>query len=77
MDDDRIDILDTVTSEPIDHCYGPTTGGSCRRMGPEGVVACAGRRIAPTGAGPEYWYLWVPPGSRHCPLAWNLEVVGM
>ena len=75
MEDD-VDILDATTLEVVDHCYGPTAGTICPRSGPDGVVACAGRRIAPTDAGPEYSLLWVPPGSRQCPLAWNLEVAG-
>jgi hypothetical protein len=77
MNEDRVDILDDVTHEVVDECYGPTATGCCPRTRPDGVVCCAGRRIAPTGAGPEYWMMWVPPGSRHCPLAWDLEYVGL
>jgi hypothetical protein len=77
MNEDRVNILDDVTHEVVDECYGPTATGCCPRTHPDGVVCCAGRRIAPTGAGPEYWMMWVPPGSPHCPLAWDLEYVGL
>jgi hypothetical protein len=50
--------------------------GGCPMAGPDGVVFCHGCRVAPSGAGPEYWNLWVPPASQHCPRAWNLEVIG-
>jgi hypothetical protein len=74
--DDAVDILDHDTLEVVDHCDGPVAG-RCPRASWDGVVACAGRRICPIDAGPEYAMLWVPPGSHHCPLTWNLEVVGM
>jgi hypothetical protein len=77
MNEDRVDILDAITSELVDECYGPTATGRCPRTRPDGAVGCAGCRIAPTGAGPEYWMMWVPPASRHCPLAWDLEYVGL
>ena len=76
MSDDRVAILDNDTLEVVDCCYGPV-GGRCPRADVKGVVACAGRRIAPTDAGPEYQMLWIPPGSGHCPLAWNLDVAVM
>ncbi len=76
MTDNRVDILDDTTVEVLDQCYGPRADGRCPRAGWNGAVACAGRRIAPTEAGAEYWLMWVPPGSQHCPLAWNLESVG-
>ena len=60
MNDDWVDILDAVTREVVDECYGPTATGRCPGAAPDVVVCCAGRRIAPTGAGPEYWMMWVP-----------------
>ena len=75
MDDD-VDILDDSTLEVVDHCDGPV-GGRCPLADASGVVACAGRRIDPAEAGPEYALLQVPAGSRHCPLTWNLESFGM
>jgi hypothetical protein len=60
----RVDILDESTMEVVDHCYGPEAGTICRRAGANGVVACAGRRIDPEDASPEYSRLWVPPGTR-------------
>ena len=72
MTDERVDILDERTGEVVGECHGPTTDGTCPYSTPSGVVGCEGRRIAPTEAGSEYWMLWVPPNSRHCPLAWNL-----
>jgi hypothetical protein len=72
-----VDIHDETTQHQVGHCDGPTPAGTCPNAGPDRVVACAGCRIAPHNAGPEYWLLWVPPGSRHCPLAWDLEYVGM
>ena len=76
MDDDGVDILDDTTLEIVDHCDGPV-GGRCPRAGVDGVVACAGRRIDPVDATPEYALLHVLPGTRHCPLLWNLESFGM
>jgi hypothetical protein len=76
MDDDGIDILDDRTLEVVDHCDGPVAG-ICSRVRANGVVACAGRRIRPGDAAPEYMLLQVPAGSQHCPLAWNLEAMGM
>ena len=76
MSDDSVEILDNETLEVVDTCHGPV-GGRCPYADAHGVVACAGRRIAPADAGPEYQMLWVPPGSSHCPLAWNLEAVGL
>jgi hypothetical protein len=71
-----VDILDPITDEVINHCYGPTTEGGCPLAGRDGIVACHGCRIAAPSGGPEYWNLWVPPTSQNCPRAWNLEVVG-
>lgn len=76
MDDDGVDILDNDTLEVVDHCDGPVAG-RCPRADVHGVVACAGRRIYPADEAPEYTMLWVPPGSQHCPLAWNFEAIGM
>jgi hypothetical protein len=73
---DEVDILDDATLEVVDQCYGPV-GGACPKAGADGVVACAGRRIDPGDGRPEYVRLQVPAGSRHCPLAWNLEAFGM
>jgi hypothetical protein len=76
MDDDGVDILDDATLEVVDHCDGPA-GGRCPHAGADGVVACAGRRIDPLGGPPEYTRLQVQPGTRQCPLNWNLESFGM
>jgi hypothetical protein len=70
---DRVDILDPGTGAAVGRCDGPDERGVCSEVAAHGVVACAGCRIAPTSARPEYWLLWVPPGSHHCPLAWQLE----
>jgi hypothetical protein len=72
-----VDILDNTTLAVVGHCYGPTSAGHCDNPKPDGVVGCAGCRIASPDAGPEHWLLWVPDGSRHCPLTWDLEYVGM
>ena len=74
--DDGIDILDDRTLEVVDHCDGPLAG-VCSQRRADGSVACAGYRIRPADTAPEYMLLQVPPGSRHCPLAWNLEAMGM
>ena len=71
-----MDILDTTTNEVISHCSGPTAQGDCPLASPDGIVLCNGCRVAGPGAGPEYFNLWVPPDSRHCPRAWNLESLG-
>jgi hypothetical protein len=76
MDEDGVDILDDRTLEVVDHCDGPVAG-LCPYRHANGVVACAGFRIRPADAAPEYMLLQVPPGSQHCPLAWNLEAMGM
>jgi hypothetical protein len=65
----RVDIRTTATGDVVDHCYGPTLAGRCPRADQDGSVPCKGRRIAPLGAGPEFWLLWVPPTSRRCPLS--------
>lgn len=69
----RVNILDPGTGAAVGRCDGPDETGVCSLVAADGVVACAGCRIAPTSAGPEHWLLWVPRGSRHCPLAWPLE----
>jgi len=71
-----IDILDPVTDQVVDRCSGPTMAGCCPKAGRDGVVGCHGCRVSGRSAGPEFWYLWVPPGSQHCPRAWKLESVG-
>jgi len=71
-----VDILDPVTDEVINHCYGPTAVGVCPMTDQNGLVACHGCRIAAQDSGPEYWKLLVPPTSQQCPRAWNLEVLG-
>jgi hypothetical protein len=73
MSEARVDILDDVTGEVVDHCFGPTLGGTCPRADEVGVVACQGRRIVPLSRGPECWLLKVPAGSRRCPLGWNAD----
>jgi len=75
MDETRIDIL-AETGEIIDYCYGPNAAGQCPRAKGDRTVPCNGHRIAPLGAGPEFWLLYVPPASQHCPTAWNLKAVG-
>jgi hypothetical protein len=72
-----VDILDESTMDVVDHCDGPEAGTICPRAGADRVVACAGHRIDPFGASPEYARMWIPPGTRQCPLAWNLEAMGM
>jgi hypothetical protein len=71
-----IDILDPVNDEVLGQCCGPTNQGSCPAADPSGIVLCHGCTVAATNAGPEYWRLWVPDASRHCPGAWNLKVTG-
>lgn len=67
----RIDILDPATGSAVDHCRGPTGTGACPRAGRDGVVACAGRLMAPLNGDPQFWPVWVRPNSRHCALNWN------
>jgi hypothetical protein len=76
MSDQAVDILDDVTLEVVDHCYGPV-GGTCPKASVDGVVACAGHRIDPGDGRPEYVRLQVLAGTRQCPLAWDLEAFGM
>ena len=76
FEDGVVDILDPITNEVIKHCFGPTAEGGCRMASPDGVVFCHGCRIEAPKAGPEYWNLWVPPTSQHCPQAWSLDSVG-
>ena len=73
---DEFDILDATTNEVISHCFGPTAQGRCPLASRNGIVFCHGCRVAGAGTGPEYWNLWVPPDSQHCPQAWNLESLG-
>jgi len=73
---DVIDILDPITDEIINQCFGPTGAGGCSRAGRDGVVLCQGCRVAGRSAGPELWHLWVPPASQHCPRTWKLEALG-
>jgi hypothetical protein len=73
---DLVDILDPITDEVVNHCLGPAVDGNCPLATADGIVLCNGCLVAAPSAGPEYWRLWVPPESRHCPRAWNLEVVG-
>jgi hypothetical protein len=77
MADDRVAILHNVTRGVVGYCAGPAPAGHCCQAGPGRVVACAGRRIAAPDAGPAYWLMEVPPGSRHCPLAWDLDSLGI
>jgi hypothetical protein len=76
MSEAQVDMLDAATGEVVDHCFGPVLGGGCSRADRHGIVLCNGRRIAPPSAGPEYWLVWVPPASRHCPRAWGLDAIG-
>jgi hypothetical protein len=73
---DVVDIMDPVTDEVVNHCLGPTAAGSCPLTGVNGIVLCNGCRVAAPSAGPEYWNIWVPPASQHCPRAWHLEAIG-
>jgi hypothetical protein len=73
---DVVEIVDPGTNEVISHCYGPAPEGSCPMAALDGTVLCHGCRITGPGAGPEYSNLWVPPDSRQCPRAWNLESLG-
>jgi hypothetical protein len=72
----RVDILDAETDQVVDHCHGLTARGFCPDANRDGIVPCNGRRVAPSGSGPEFWLVFVPPASRHCPLAWKLESIG-
>ena len=47
-----VDILDSVTGEVINHCYGPTAVGGCPMTDQNGLVACHGCRIAAQDSGP-------------------------
>jgi hypothetical protein len=76
MSHSRVDILEPTGDEVVDHCHGPMLGGQCPGADRDGIVPCNGRRVAPLGAGPEYWLVWVPPATEQCPLAWNLAAVG-
>lgn len=73
MNEYRVDLFDNRTHELVGHCYGPTLGGTCPATGSRGVVACAGRWIAPLARGPESWQRWVQPQTHHCPLARTSE----
>jgi hypothetical protein len=75
-EDDVVDIVDPSTDEVVSHCYGPSSDGACPLAGSDRVVGCHGNRIAGRSVGPELWNLYVPPGSQHCPRAWNLESLG-
>jgi hypothetical protein len=77
MADDRVALLNNDSGEVVGYCTGPTATGSCPSAGLGGVVGCAGYRIAPPNASSVYWLMWVPVGSRQCPLSWDLEYVGM
>ena len=72
VNDDRVDILDTGTGEPLGTCHGPDQSGACPHADRDGIVACAGYRVASESAGPEYWHLYVPAGCRQCPLSWPM-----
>jgi hypothetical protein len=69
MIESRVDIIDDRSGRVIGSCHGPTLAGTCSQRGPHAVVACAGRRISLLAGGPGNWMLWVPAGSRECPLA--------
>ena len=73
MSEARVDILDAVTGEVVDRCFGPTLAGACPRADRSGIVLCQGRRIVPLSHGPECWLRWVPPAARFCPLEWNAD----
>ena len=72
----RVDILGADTGEVVDYCFGLTRDGRCPNANRDGIVLCNGRRVAASREGPEFWLVWVPPASRHCPLAWNLDKIG-
>jgi hypothetical protein len=71
-----VDILDPITNEVVSKCFGPTAQGACSRPARDGTVLCNGCLVAAPNLGPEYWHLWVPPASQHCPKAWTLEATG-
>ena len=77
MTDERVAILNNTTREIEGYCYGPAGTGQCPQAAPERIVACAGRRIAAPNANPLYWLMPVPANCRQCPLAWDLESVGI
>jgi hypothetical protein len=77
MADDRVALLNDESLEVVGYCNGPTATDSCSNAGSGRVVGCAGYRIAAPNASSIYWLMFVPPGSRQCPLTWNLEYVGM
>ena len=72
----RVDILEADTGEVVDYCFGLTRDGRCPNANRDGIVPCNGRRVAASNQGPEFWLVWVPPASRQCPLAWNLDKIG-
>jgi hypothetical protein len=72
----RVDILDADTGKVVDYCFGLTRDGHCPNANRDGIVPCNGRRVAASNQGPEFWLVWVPPASRQCPLAWNLDRIG-
>jgi len=74
MKESRVDIFDNQSRRLIGVCHGPTLAGTCTKRPPTTVVACAGGRISELAAGPAKWLLYVPSGSRHCPLAADLEI---
>ena len=76
MGDEGVDILDNTTFEVVDHCNGPVGTGVRTRMRTEWWPAPA-TASDPADGSPEYSRMQVPAGSRQCPLAWNLEVIGM
>lgn len=64
MDETRVDILDAASGVIMDHCNGPTPGGSCPYAERDATVPCNRRRIAPMGSGPEWWLVYVPRCRR-------------
>lgn len=76
MKETRVDIVDATTGETVAYCNGPTQTGSCPYADKDGNMPCNGRRIFPMDAGPELCLIFVPPQSRHCPQAWNLDSIG-
>lgn len=63
------DVRDPVSHGEVIRCWGPDATGGCPDVRDDGVIACAGHRIAPFYGGPESWLAKVPENARQCPLS--------
>jgi hypothetical protein len=72
MSDDLVEVLETTPSS----WWTPAADPSVDNV-PSQMRTALSRVPVDADAGPEYQMLWVPPGSSHCPLAWNLQAVGL